>query len=160
VVLPKLILSHLPHFSSKSASPVPGKSKSSQGHFTFGAQPIWPEQGITFLNKAGVTLSCRGSKKIPASIPGNHLNSIWIGRHYPVLGPTIVHVGALGCLVFVCQLQHGSDRWGPIGSTMHSTFLFFIFLVYCMLREDKVLSQCWLRMLWVFGSTNGPLFCK
>jgi hypothetical protein len=47
----------------------------------------------------------------------------------------------------VCQLQHGSDRWGPIGSTMHSTFLFFIFLVCCMLGEAKVPSQWWLRML-------------
>jgi hypothetical protein len=28
-----------------------------------------------------------------------------------------------------------------------STFLFFIFLVCCMLGEAKVPSQCWLRML-------------
>jgi hypothetical protein len=56
-----------------------------------------------------------------------------------VLGPTIVHVGADGCLVFA---SYNMDLIGE-----GSTFLFFIILVCCMLGEAKVPSQCWLRML-------------
>jgi hypothetical protein len=39
---------------------------------------------------------------------------------------------------------------------MHSTFLFFIFLICCMLGEAKVLSHCWLRMLCI--TTIGMAF--
>jgi hypothetical protein len=56
-----------------------------------------------------------------------------------VLGPTIVHAEADGCLVFA---SYNMDLTGE-----GSTFLFFIFLVCCMLGEAKVPSQCWLRML-------------
>jgi hypothetical protein len=65
-------------------------------------------------------------------------------------------------LLGVCQLRHGYDRWGPIGSTTHSTFLFFTFLVCCMLGEAKVPSQYWLRMLWtpLQDPLQGPLDCR
>jgi hypothetical protein len=62
-----------------------------------------------------------------------------------MLGPTIVHARGDGCLVFA---SYNMDLTGE-----GSTFLFFIFLVYCMLEEAKVPSQCWLRML----CTLGPL---
>jgi hypothetical protein len=56
-----------------------------------------------------------------------------------VLGPTIVHAGADGFLVFA---NYNMDLTGE-----GSTFLFSIFLVCCMLGEAKVPSQCLLRML-------------
>jgi hypothetical protein len=81
----------------------------------------------------------------------NHLNSIWMWEALPCAWSHNCSCWSLW-LLGVCHLQHGSDRWGPIESTMHSTFLFSIFLVCCMLGEAKVPSQCWLRML--CGSTK------
>ena len=96
---------------------------------------VLDHSNITFLNKAGVTLSCRGNKKIPAP-------HTWESLEFNL------DVGSITlCLVLqlfmlelgVCKLQHGSDRWGPIESAMHSTFLFFIFLVCCMLGGQGTL---------------------
>jgi hypothetical protein len=94
---------------------------------------------ITFLNKTRVTLSYRGSKKILAPNTSDHLNSIWMWEALPCVWSHNYSCWSWW-LLGVCQVQHGSDRWGPIGSTMHSTFLFFIFLVCCMLGEAKVPS--------------------
>jgi hypothetical protein len=49
-----------------------------------------------------------------------------------VLGPTVVHAEADGCLGFI---SYKMDLTGE-----GSTFLFFIFLVCCMLGEAKVPS--------------------
>jgi hypothetical protein len=51
-----------------------------------------------------------------------------------MFGSTIVHIGADGCLVFA---SYNMDLTGE-----GSTFLFFIFLICCMLEEAKVPSQC------------------
>jgi hypothetical protein len=51
-----------------------------------------------------------------------------------MFGSTIVHIGADGCLVFA---SYNMDL-----TSEGSIFLFFIFLICCMLEEAKVPSQC------------------
>jgi hypothetical protein len=90
---------------------------------------------ITFLNKAGVTLSCRGSKKILTRYTWKSLEfNLDLESITLCLVPQLKHE-ADDCLVFASYNMDLMDLTGE-----GSTFLFFIFLVCCMLGEAKVPS--------------------
>jgi hypothetical protein len=103
---------------------------------------------ITFLNKAGVTLSCRGSKKILAHDTWKSLEfNLDVGSITLCLVPQLFMLELMATWYLPATTSEGSTFLFFI-FLVCCTFLFFIFLICCMLGEAKVPSQCWLRMLW------------
>jgi hypothetical protein len=87
---------------------------------------MWPEPHEPFVSLISIRRLClvEVAKRYLPTIPGNHLNSIWMW-------------GALPCawshncscwswwLLGVCQLQHGFDRWG-----LHISIFYFSCLLH------------------------------